>query len=89
MRNAGSYRAMRRNAARALANAKKQKLAAVWPSPAKPLDLTPPQRVNPSDHPGANPAHDPAGRKRWIAMASKIASHILGETLTKTFKRRA
>lgn len=68
-RDAASYRGARRNAARLEANLKGLHLASVWRSPAEPAAPASTRKVNPSTQYGANPLHDPAGRKRWIGKA--------------------
>lgn len=74
MRTADSYRAARRNHARARAKEATapgttfRTFFTVFPGTAAKTvepDLT---RRNRSRHPGVNPLHDPNGRKRWTAQ---------------------
>lgn len=74
MRTAGSYRAARRNAARAVAQAKHIPFhVAFRPGVQAKVLRVDDARRNPSDHPGANPRHDPAGRQRWTAKVPNPA----------------
>lgn len=73
-RPADSYRGARRAAVKAAAKVKKVKFRTLWPSPAKPPVEPPHNVVNTSDHPGANPLHDPAGRRRWMAKVLNPAT---------------
>lgn len=81
MRTADSYRAARRNAARSAAKTPEAKAAGktfrdFFPGFAA-------KTVEPTlsrfkyDHPGANPQHDTAGRKRWTAKVLDPATKEL------------
>ena len=79
-RSALTYRAIRRNVAKVRRRAMRKEgaaaitFASVWaPHGAKvKVAKVSRKRLNPSKHPGANPLHDPNGRKRWTDQATGI-----------------